>query len=89
LAYHIAADYELFVRWFFNYELTYRRINHVLVRMRQGGVSTSGIRSNIVLNKEIRSACVNNGVYTNLIFLTLKIPFKLLELIRRPKPETL
>jgi glycosyltransferase involved in cell wall biosynthesis len=87
LAYTIAADYEMFVRWFFKYRLTYRRINHVLVRMRQGGISTAGIRSNILLNKEIRFACVSNGLYTNLLFLTFKIPFKLLELIRRPKPE--
>jgi len=87
LAYTIAADYEMFVRWFFKHHLTYRRINHVLVRMRQGGISTAGIRSNILLNKEIRFACVSNGLYTNLLFLTFKIPFKMLELIRRPKPE--
>jgi glycosyltransferase involved in cell wall biosynthesis len=88
LAYNIAADYEMFVRWFFRDGLTYRRINHVLVRMRQGGISTAGIRSNILLNTEIRSACVSNGLYTNLLFLTFKIPFKLLELMRRPKPES-
>ncbi|RBP69272.1 glycosyltransferase family 2 protein [Marinobacter nauticus] len=82
----IAADYDMFVRWLLAAGLKWRYLDRVLVRMRAGGVSTSGIQSSIRLNREIVRACRGNGVYTNLLLVLSKIPFKLLELIRRPKP---
>lgn len=85
LNYEISSDYEMFVRWLIVENLPYRRIDRVLVRMRLGGVSTSGIKSNFILNREIVNACVSNGLYTNFIFLLVKIPFKLLELVRKPR----
>ena len=85
LKYKISSDYEMFVRWLIVENLPYLRIDHVLVRMRQGGVSTAGLKSNLLLNREIVDACVSNEVYTNLLFLLAKIPFKLLELIRKPR----
>ena len=87
LKYKISSDYEMFVRWLIVENLSYLRIDRVLVRMRQGGVSTAGIRSNLLLNREIVHACVSNGLYTNLVFLLAKIPFKLLELIRKPRQQ--
>ncbi|WP_417536720.1 glycosyltransferase family 2 protein [Methylophaga sp.] len=81
----ISADYEMFVRWLLVARLRWSYLPRVLVRMRSGGVSTSGIKSSIRLNREIVRACRDNGVYTNLLFVLSKIPFKLLELIRRPK----
>src|SRR5690554_4319795 len=80
----IAADYDMFVRWLLIAGLKWKYLDRVLVRMRAGGVSTSGIKSSIRLNREIVRACRDNGIYTNLIFVLSKIPFKLLELIRRP-----
>lgn len=85
LKYKISSDYEMFVRWLIVENLPYLRIDHVLVRMRHGGVSTAGLKSNFLLNREIVDACVSNGLYTNLVFLLAKIPFKLLELIRKPR----
>ena len=82
----IAADYDMFVRWLLVAGLKWQYLDRVLVRMRAGGVSTSGIRSCIRLNREIVRACRDNGVYTNLLLVLSKIPFKLLELIRRPMP---
>lgn len=84
LDYKISADYELFVRMLMIHRLNFSRVNKVLVRMRTGGVSTSGIKSSLLLNSEIIKLCKRNGVYTNMFFLLLKIPFKLLELLRRP-----
>lgn len=81
----ISADYEKFVRWLLVAKLNWQYLPLVLVRMRSGGVSTSGVRSSIRLNREIVRACRDNGIYTNLLFVLSKIPFKLLELIRRPK----
>ncbi|WP_420194191.1 glycosyltransferase family 2 protein [Marinobacter sp. GH_1] len=80
----IAADYDMFVRWLLVAGLKWMYLDKVLVRMRAGGVSTSGVRSSIRLNREIVRACRDNGIYTNLLFVLSKIPFKLLELIRRP-----
>jgi len=82
--YEIAADYEMFVRWFKARQVRFATVDRVLVRMRTGGVSTSGVRSSITLNREIVRACRTNGVYTNLAFVLSKVPFKLLELFRRP-----
>ena len=84
LGYKIAADYEMFVRLLLVNRLTFRRIEKVLVRMRAGGASTAGVKSSIRLNSEIVRACRENGVYTNLVMVLSKIPFKVLELFRRP-----
>jgi hypothetical protein len=48
-----------------------------VVRMRSGGASTSGISRNWILNQEIIRACKENGIYTNLFMLFLKVPAKL------------
>ena len=82
--YKISADYELFVRMLFVHNLTYSRLNKVLVRMRSGGVSTSGLKNSFLLNTEIVKACNDNGVYTNIVLVLMKIPLKLLEFVRRP-----
>ncbi len=85
LSYKISSDYEIFVRWLLVNKLIYSRIDRIVVRMRTGGASTAGIKSSIRLNREIVEACRANGVYTNLFLVLLKIPFKLLELMRNPK----
>ncbi|MBC3374674.1 glycosyltransferase [Pseudomonas sp. SWRI92] len=85
LEYKISADYEMFVRLLMVHAFNFARLEKVLVRMRAGGVSTSGVRSSLHLNKEIVQACRRNGVYTNLLMVLSKIPFKLFEYIRRPK----
>jgi len=84
LEFKISSDYEMFVRLLLVHKLSFSRLNKVLVRMRSGGVSTAGIKSRLLLNKEIVKACRNNGVYTNLIFVLSKLPFKLMELLYRP-----
>jgi len=88
LEYNIAADYELYIRMLVINKLKYARIDKVLVRMRTGGVSTKGIKSSMLLNSEIVKACKRNGIYTNLFFVLMKTPFKLLELLKKPKGIT-
>jgi glycosyltransferase involved in cell wall biosynthesis len=80
----ISSDYEMFVKALLVHRLPYCRVDEVLVCMRVGGLSTSGLRSSIRLNREIVTACRRNGVYTNLALVLLKVPFKLAELIRAP-----
>lgn len=84
LKYRISADYEFFVRLFKVHALKYSYIDQVLVRMRSGGASTAGLRSSLKLNLEIVNACRTNGLYTNILMLLFKLPFKLYELRKRP-----
>lgn len=82
--YRISGDYEFFVRALLVHKAKLVKIAAVLVSMRSGGVSTSGLRSTLLLNQEIVRACRENGVYTNLALVLSKMPFKVLELVRRP-----
>ena len=84
LTFSIASDFELFVRMLYRHKLSYIRVPKILVRMRTGGVSTSGIKNSICMTREIVRACKINGLYTNLFFILTKIPFKLMELLKRP-----
>lgn len=82
--YEIAADYELVARLFGATGIRYRYVPEVFVKMRMGGVSTRGIRSNYILNKEIVRACRENGIETNIFKVLMKVPLKMMELIVRP-----
>jgi len=82
--YKIAADFELCARLFCKYRITARYVPETWVKMRMGGVSTQGIKSNILLSREIVRACRENGIKTNLFKVCLKYPRKMLELITRP-----
>lgn len=82
--YKISADYEVFVRFLLVNKVKFKHLDKILVRMRDGGVSTSGLKSSLTLNKEIVKACGENGIYTNIFILMSKLPFKLLELLKRP-----
>ena len=75
--YQIAADYEMLIRMLAIEKASYAYYPKLVVRMRSGGASTSGISRNWILNQEIIRACKENGIYTNLFMLLLKVPAKL------------
>ena len=79
--YRIAADFEMLVRLLLKHHITWEFIDETTVKMRSGGVSSRGIKSSWVVNREIIRACIENGLYTNTFVLALKIPFRLLERI--------
>lgn len=76
LGYKIGADFEWFVRALVVHRLPYIKINQTLVRMREGGVSTSGFKSYWVSSKEQLRALRDNGLYTNIFFVLLRLPIK-------------
>ena len=82
LKYKIAADYELLLRMLWVHRATYTYLPKPLVRMRAGGLSTSGWRHSLLLNREIVAACKDNGLYTNLVMVLSKMPLKLMELMK-------
>ena len=81
LGYDIAADYELLVRYLRKAKITARYIDGSLVRMRMGGKSTRGWRSNLKLNQEIVRANRENGYFCCLPMLLPKYLFKIFEFI--------
>ncbi|MCE7530510.1 glycosyltransferase family 2 protein [Polynucleobacter sp. IMCC 29146] len=75
--YQIAADYEMLIRMLAIQKASYAYFPKPVVRMRSGGASTAGISRNWILNKEIVRACKENGIYSNMAMLLLKLPYKL------------
>jgi glycosyltransferase involved in cell wall biosynthesis len=75
--YQIAADYEMLIRILAIQKAPYAYLPKPIVRMRSGGASTAGLSRNWILNKEIVRACQENGIYSNMAMLLLKIPAKL------------
>lgn len=78
--YKIAADYELLIRHLYVNKVPYKYLPVDFLMMRTGGKSTSGLKSTIVLNKEIVRACRENGLWTTLPMLYLKYFVKIKEL---------
>lgn len=80
--YKIAADFEMLLRLLIRQKISWSFIDKVTVTMRSGGLSDSGFITSVKLNLEILRACKENGLYSNWIFLLLKLPLRLFELIR-------
>lgn len=74
-----ASDFEYFVRLFCIEKTHFCYIPRVLVAMRLGGFSTSGIKSYLRTINESVLALKFNGIYSNLLFCLFKFPSKLLQ----------
>lgn len=81
--YKIAADYEILIRLLYVHKLKYRYLPITMVKMRQGGVSSRGIKSNIILNSEIIRACRKHGIRTNSLKVYSKYITKVFELLNK------
>lgn len=79
--YKIAGDFEFIARAFHKNRFKKIYIPEVLVKMRMGGISTSGLASTIKLNIEVLKACRENNIETNIFKILSKYPRKLLELL--------
>ena len=80
--YRIAGDFEFIARVFKHPELRHRHLPETLVRMQMGGVSTSGWRATLQLNREMMRACRANAIPTNWLKMLMRYPFKALEFFR-------
>lgn len=65
--YKIAADVELMYRFIEKNKVSSSFINKYFVTMRQGGVSSSGLKSTITITKEMIKAFEENGEHLNII----------------------
>mgnify|MGYP000672259766 CR=1 FL=1 len=80
--YRVAADFELIARCV-SKGVILNRVPKITVKMREGGVSSSGLMWRVHQNLEIVRACRENGIYTNLTMVALKLPYKVLTLLTR------
>lgn len=83
--YRVAADFELLSR-FLCQGIKVMRIEDTLVKMRDGGISSTGFWWRIHQNLEIVRACRGNGIYTNIFLVGMKVPFKVASYILARNP---
>ena len=77
--FQIAGDYEWIARACTRCAIEYKHIALQCVFMQSGGISTRGLRSTFLLNREVMRACRSNGIDTNWAKILSKYPAKLLE----------
>lgn len=82
LDYRVAADFELIARHITK-GIILARIPHVLIKMREGGISSSGLLWRVHQNLEISRACNSNGIKTSILLIMFKLPFKLLSYFKK------
>lgn len=80
--YRIAGDFEFIARVFKHPELRHRHLPKSLVCMQMGGISTSGWRATLQLNREMMRACRANAIPTNWLKMLVRYPLKALEFFR-------
>lgn len=80
LSYRIASDYDLMVRFFHKHKISYAYINKDMVTMRTGGLSTKNLKNRLLITVEDVKACRKNGLYSNILLMSLKYFYKVFEL---------
>lgn len=80
LSYKVAADFENLLRLIFVHRIRTRYIAKDFVTMRTGGASSSGLRSQKQIVRDHLRALKHNQIYSNLLFLGLRYPYKMSEI---------
>ena len=81
LSYKVAADFENLLRLIYVYRVRTIYIQKDFVTMRTGGASSSGFQSHKQIMKDQLKALKQNGIYSNIILLGLRYPYKVYEII--------
>lgn len=81
LNYKIGADFDFFVRSFLVHKLSFIIVDRTWVRMRVGGISTSGLQSYKISTQEILRSFKENQRYSNVFFVLIRLPLKIFQLI--------
>jgi len=76
LGYRIAADFDFLVRLLLLDGAKYQMAGKHWVRMRTGGASTAGWRSNLISTREMLRSLRENGVFSTTPMLLLRLPIK-------------
>ena len=76
ISYKTAADYEYFIRSFLKKKLRYLYLDLTLVIMKEGGLTTRGIRSYYRTSIEMNKAIKANGFFSNILLIFIRLPIK-------------
>lgn len=79
MGYKTGADYEMFVRLLLLHKLSWHHLAKTIVHMRTGGATTSGWSSYMTTSREMVRAVRENGFYTNLFIILMRLPIKFFE----------
>ncbi len=85
MSYRICADFDLMVRILYREKVASAYLPEVLVRMRNGGISTCSLKSTLTINNEMLKACRKYGLNTNLLLIYSKYFTKVSQLFIRPE----
>ena len=69
----------MMVRMFWVHQINARYLPMDIVTMRTGGASTRDLQSRRQLIKEDVRACRENGLYTNILMISMKFFYKIFE----------
>lgn len=83
MGYKIAADFDFLVRLLLLDKAKFKVANKQWVRMRTGGASTAGIKSNIISSKEMNRSLKENGLPSAIAVVLLRLPIKLFNQVLR------
>ena len=81
IKYKIGADFESLLRYIFVNRIRTKYIKRDFVTMRTGGASTNGINSRWQIMKDHLKALKDNGIYSNVMLLCLRYPYKVYEVL--------
>ena len=81
LSYKVAADFENLLRLIFVNRIRTLYLPMDFVTMRTGGASTSGLRSHRQIMADHLHALRTNGVYSNIVLLSLRYVYKVAEVV--------
>lgn len=82
ISYKVAADFENLLRLIYVHKIRTRYIPMDFVTMRTGGASTSGLHSHKQILQDHLRAYRKNGVYSNVLFESLRYVYKIGEVVR-------
>jgi glycosyltransferase involved in cell wall biosynthesis len=82
--YKIAGDFDFLVRIFYSQEINWTYLERITVKMRQGGISTSGWKSKMINAYEIRHSLLSNHVWSLSVFQMARYIIRLMELLAKP-----
>jgi len=74
--YKIAADFELYVRVTIKHKLPVKNLDLHVVKMREGGVSTTGLNFFKISSGEMVKALRENGINSHPLITSLRLPLK-------------
>ena len=74
-SFKISADYDLLLRFLYLHKLKAKYLDFIMVKMRDGGISSS-LKNKWLLNKEVLISCRLNKVDTNFLKVYSKYIFK-------------